>query len=108
MLVNYQKSGCLGQGCVKDCTHTGSVCVQNLYVYSLYSQTLKKTAFRNNHTEIWVGEMLRNHLERMQPSHVPKASCPDTTRQGDRNQEPEPATGDAYEIEVSDHNSISS
>ena len=31
--------------------------------------------------------MLCNHLEHMQPSHVPEASCPDTTRQGDRNRE---------------------
>ena len=39
--------------------------------------------------------MLRNHLERMQPSHVPEASCPNTTRQGDRNREPAPPTRDA-------------
>ena len=55
MLVNNQKSGRLGQGCDKDCTHKGSV--------SLHKP--KKPAFRNNHTQILVGEMLCNHLERM-------------------------------------------
>ena len=40
--------------------------------------------------------MLRNHLERMQPSHGPEASCPDTTRQGDRNREAAPPTRGAY------------
>ena len=40
--------------------------------------------------------MLLNQLERMQPSHVPKASCPDTTRQGDSNREPAPPIRDAY------------
>ena len=40
--------------------------------------------------------MLRNHLERMQPSHGPETSCPDTTRQDDRNREPAPPTRDAY------------
>ena len=37
-------------------------------------------------------KMLRNHLERMQPSHGPEASCPDTTRQGDRKMLPPPPT----------------
>ena len=36
--------------------------------FCLTPQT-QKPAFRNNHTQIWVGEMLRNNPERMQPSH---------------------------------------
>ena len=65
MLVNNQKSGRLGQGCDKDCTHKGSVS---------HRKPLK-IAFRNYHTQILVGEMLRNQLERMQPSHGPEESC---------------------------------
>ena len=40
--------------------------------------------------------MLRNHLETKQPSHGPEASCPDTTKQGDRTREPAPPTRGAY------------
>ena len=40
--------------------------------------------------------MLRNHIERIQPSHVSEASCHDTTRQGERNREPAPLTRGAY------------
>ena len=66
------KSGHLGQGCGKDWTHKSSVS------HNKHS----KSAFRNIHTRIWIGEILHNHLVRLQLSHRPEASCPSTTRQG--------------------------
>ena len=71
MLVNNQKSGHLGQGWGKDWTHKGSVS----------HHTPLKTSISNNHTQIWVGEMLVNHFVRTQPSLEHEASCPGTTRQ---------------------------
>ena len=86
MQVNNKKSVDLGQGRGKDWTHKGPVS----------HHKPKKSAFRNNDTQIWVGEMLHNHLVRMQPSLEPKATCPGTTRQGDRIREPATLTRDAY------------
>ena len=86
MLVNNQKSGHLGPGCHKHCTHKRPV--------SLHKPT--KPAFRNNHTQFWVGEKLGNHLVRMPQTHGPEASCLDTTRQDDRNREPATPTSDVY------------
>ena len=60
---------------------TVRVAVKTEYIKVIFYTTNHKTsAFRNNHTQIWVGEILRNHLLRMQPSLEPEASCSSTTR----------------------------
>ena len=57
---------------------------------------LAHTVFHNNHTLIWVGEMLCIHLVRPQPSLGPEASCTGTRRQGYRIWEPATPTSDAH------------
>ena len=69
MLGNNNKSGHLGEGLGKDWT------------YKVLSHTPKKKKNRNNHTQILVGEMLRNYLVRIQ-HHAQGIAL--STRQGDR------------------------
>ena len=59
-------------------------------------KVLSHTTHHKKQHFTWVGKMLRDHLARMQPSLGPEASCPGTTRQGDRIREPASPTGDAY------------
>ena len=86
-LVSRQQCGHLIPDCSKD------------YTYKSFVSHHKppKPAFHNNHSQIWVCEMLNIHLTRMQPSLRPEASCPDITRQGNQTQEPETPTRDAYQ-----------
>ena len=94
MLVNNKKHGHLGQGWGKDWTHQGSVS----------HNKPPKTAFRNNHGQIWVSEMLPNHPVRMQPSLGPRHL---TRHNKIRQTNPVTSNSDTWRIsetEVSEHN----
>ena len=76
-------------------TRAGLLYRLKTYRFCLTPQ-ISKPAFHNNDTQIWVGETLRNHLLRMQPSLGSDASCIGTTRQGDQIRKPATSTRDAY------------
>ena len=86
-------------GCGKDWTHKSSVS---------HPKPQKKTAFRKNSTQIWFGEMLRNHFVRVQPSLAPEASWARHNKTGLLN--PGTSNSDTWRIretKVSEYNSMS-
>ena len=72
---------------VKNPVNQVTVALKTKHIEVCPTPQTTKAAFHNNHTQIWVGEILHFRLARMKPSLRLEASFP-VTRQGNQIQEP--------------------